>query len=86
MRATYYDTICNGLVPCKAISKHTQTPSLLMLVVKVTKTQGAYHKGERLTIMAHDYVNSVGNPYALMCRTAPLPENLPLTEHARASA
>ena len=86
MRTTYYDTIHSGLVPCKAISKHTTITRCLMIVVEVTRARGVYRKGERLTIMARDYVNRVGSAGALMCKTAPLPENLPITEQGRVSA
>jgi hypothetical protein len=54
---TYYDTF-SGLIPAKEVTRYTNLPSRMQMVIcEVTKTLRAYKQGERLEIPAHSLVN-----------------------------
>ncbi|RLA60642.1 MAG: hypothetical protein DRQ89_12520 [Epsilonproteobacteria bacterium] len=54
-KRTYYDSLFDGLIPCKLV----KVLGGRRLVVEVTKTVGAYKKGDPIEVWNHRFVEKV---------------------------
>ncbi len=76
-KATYYDTVFNGLVPVKFLRRAlptSESSTLSEVVVKVLKDTGPYKAGEELVIWAYHFVEiSRRTKCNTWVTTAPIP-------------